>query len=91
MHKMAVLWDADAPGIIPHKVHPEDRAVYWFYFFRMRPEAFRCGRSEFTKALLTEGIRMPTYEYYDRGLRPRRGGGHPEGGPPLRGVSFPLI
>ncbi|MBN2474027.1 MAG: DegT/DnrJ/EryC1/StrS family aminotransferase [Pirellulales bacterium] len=46
---------ADAPGIIPHEVHPEDRAVYWFYFFRLRPEAFRCGRSEFVKALLAEG------------------------------------
>ena len=28
---------AKVPGIIPHAVHPEDRAVYWFYFFRMRP------------------------------------------------------
>jgi dTDP-4-amino-4,6-dideoxygalactose transaminase len=46
---------AEAPGLIPHEVHPEDRAVYWFYFFRMRPEAFRCGRSEFVKALAAEG------------------------------------
>ncbi|MGI6419991.1 MAG: DegT/DnrJ/EryC1/StrS family aminotransferase [Thermoguttaceae bacterium] len=46
---------ADLPGIIPHQVHPEDRAVYWFYMFRMRPEAFRCGRSEFVKALTAEG------------------------------------
>jgi perosamine synthetase len=59
---------ADLPGIIPHQVHPEDRAVYWFYFFRMRPEAFRCGRSEFVKALLAEGapvsggyIKVPLY------------------------------
>jgi dTDP-4-amino-4,6-dideoxygalactose transaminase len=59
---------ADAPGIIPHEVHPEDRAVYWFYFFRIRPEAFRCGRSEFTRALLAEGasvtggyIKVPLY------------------------------
>lgn len=59
---------ADAPGIIPHEVHPEDRAVYWFYFFRMRPEAFRCGRSEFVRALLAEGasvrggyIKVPLY------------------------------
>ena len=36
--------------------------------FRMRPEAFRCGRSEFTKALLAEGapvsggyIKVPLY------------------------------
>ncbi len=46
---------ADLPGILPHQVHPEDRAVYWFYMFRMRPEAFRCGRSEFVKALRAEG------------------------------------
>lgn len=46
---------ADLPGIIPHDVHSEDRAVYWFYMFRMWPEAFRCGRSEFVKALLAEG------------------------------------
>ena len=59
---------ADAPGIIPHEVHPEDRAVCWFYMFRMRPEAFRCGRSEFVKALLAEGasvrggyIKVPLY------------------------------
>jgi dTDP-4-amino-4,6-dideoxygalactose transaminase len=59
---------ADAPGIIPHQVHPDDRSVYWFYFFRMRPEAFRCSRSELVKALLAEGakvtggyIKMPLY------------------------------
>jgi dTDP-4-amino-4,6-dideoxygalactose transaminase len=46
---------ADLPGIIPHDVHPEDRAVYWFYMFRLRPGAFRCGRAEFVKALLAEG------------------------------------
>ena len=46
---------ADLPGLIPHDVHPQDRAVYWFYMFRMRPHAFRCGRSEFVKALLAEG------------------------------------
>ena len=59
---------ADLPGLIPHQVHPEDRGVYWFYMFRMRPEAFRCDRSEFTKALLAEGapvsggyIKVPLY------------------------------
>lgn len=56
------------PGIIPHQVHPEDRAVYWFYMFRMRPKAFRCGRSEFVRALMAEGapvsggyIKVPLY------------------------------
>ena len=59
---------ADAPGIIPHEVHPDDRAVYWFYFFRIRPEAFRCNRSQFTRALMAEGasvrggyIKVPLY------------------------------
>ena len=44
------------PGIMPHEVHPEDRAVYWFYFLRMDPKAFRCGRSEFVQALVAEGM-----------------------------------
>jgi len=59
---------ADVPGIIPHEVHPEDRAVYWFYMFRIVPEAFKGGRSPFVKALLAEGasvrggyIKVPLY------------------------------
>jgi len=59
---------ADLPGLIPHQVHPQDRAVYWFYMFRLRPDAFRCGRSEFVKALVAEGapvtggyIKVPLY------------------------------
>jgi dTDP-4-amino-4,6-dideoxygalactose transaminase len=59
---------ADVPGIIPHQMHPQDRAVYWFYMFRLRTESFRCSRSEFTKALLAEGasvrggyIKVPLY------------------------------
>ncbi len=59
---------AHVPGLIPHQVHPEDRAVYWFYFFRLRPQLLRCGRSEFVKALLAEGanvaggyIKVPLY------------------------------
>lgn len=46
---------ADIPGILPHQVHAEDRCSYWFYFFRMKPEAFRCNRAEFVKALSAEG------------------------------------
>jgi dTDP-4-amino-4,6-dideoxygalactose transaminase len=46
---------ADLSGLIPHQVHPEDRAVYWFYMFRIRPGAFRCSRSEFVKAAVAEG------------------------------------
>lgn len=47
---------ADLPGIIPHQVHPQDRAVYWFYMFRINPDAFKCNRSQFTRALIAEGV-----------------------------------
>jgi dTDP-4-amino-4,6-dideoxygalactose transaminase len=56
------------PGIIAHQVHPEDRAVYWFYFFRMRSGAFSCDRSKFVRAIQAEGasvsggyIKVPLY------------------------------
>jgi len=42
------------PGVMPHQVHPEDRCVYWFYFFRIKPDAFRCDRAQFVKALAAE-------------------------------------
>lgn len=44
------------PGILPHQVHPQDRCVYWFYFMRMNPKAFRCDRAQFVKALTAEGV-----------------------------------
>ncbi|MFV2070092.1 MAG: DegT/DnrJ/EryC1/StrS family aminotransferase, partial [Pirellulales bacterium] len=47
---------AGVPGIAPHDVHPEDRAVYWFYMFRLKPDAFRCDRAEFVRALRAEGV-----------------------------------
>jgi dTDP-4-amino-4,6-dideoxygalactose transaminase len=47
---------AGTPGILPHEVHPQDRAVYWFYMFRVRPEAFRCDRAKFVQALHAEGV-----------------------------------
>lgn len=46
---------ARLPGLLPHQVHPEDRCGYWFYFFRIKPGAFRCDRAEFVKALAAEG------------------------------------
>ncbi len=56
------------PGIIPHEVHPEDRHVCWFYMFRVVPEALKCNRSVFTRALMAEGasvsggyIKVPLY------------------------------
>lgn len=44
------------PGVLPHQVHPQDRAVYWFYMFRLKPEELRCNRSQFVKALQAEGV-----------------------------------
>jgi perosamine synthetase len=59
---------AKLPGIVPHQVHAQDRAVYWFYMFSMRPASFRCNRSEFVRALVAEGapvtggyIKVPLY------------------------------
>lgn len=46
----------DLRGIRPHHVHAEDRCVYWFYFLRLDPAAFRCDRAEFVKALAAEGV-----------------------------------
>src|SRR5438132_8267094 len=31
------------PGVLPRQVHPEDRCGYWFYFFRLKPDALRCA------------------------------------------------
>jgi perosamine synthetase len=47
---------AGIPGILPHAVHPQDRSVYWFYMFRVQPDAFRCDRAEFARALIAEGV-----------------------------------
>ena len=59
---------SDLPCIIPHEVHPEDRHVCWFYMFRVVPEALKCNRSRFTRALVAEGasvsggyIKVPLY------------------------------
>lgn len=43
-------------GLTPHQVNSADRCVYWFYMLRMKPEAFKCDRAEFVKALSAEGI-----------------------------------
>jgi len=44
------------PGIQPHEVRPQDRCVYWHHMLRLRPEAFRCDRAGFIKALIAEGV-----------------------------------
>ena len=43
-------------GLSHHHVNSDDRCVYWFYMLRMQPEAFKCDRAEFVKALAAEGI-----------------------------------
>jgi len=43
------------PGVLPHQVHPEDRCGYWFYYFRLQLEGFKCDRNQFVKALVAEG------------------------------------
>ncbi len=45
------------PGLRAHQVHPEDRSVFYFYMFRWQPQAFRCSRAQFVKALVAEGVR----------------------------------
>jgi dTDP-4-amino-4,6-dideoxygalactose transaminase len=47
---------AGVPGIEPHQVHADDRCSYWFTMLRVRPEALRCDRAEFVKALAAEGV-----------------------------------
>lgn len=49
---------ADAPGVVPHGVRPDDRAVYWFYMFRLREDALRCNRSQFIRAAAAEGAHL---------------------------------
>lgn len=49
---------ADAPGVVPHGVRPDDRAVYWFYMFRLREDALRCNRSQFIRAAAAEGANL---------------------------------
>lgn len=58
----------NAPGILPHEVRANDRAVYWFYLFRLDNDQLSCNRSEFYRALTAEGvkawggyIKMPLY------------------------------
>jgi dTDP-4-amino-4,6-dideoxygalactose transaminase len=43
-------------GLRLHQVHVEDYCTYWFYMLRFQPEAFRCDRATFVKALSAEGV-----------------------------------
>jgi dTDP-4-amino-4,6-dideoxygalactose transaminase len=47
---------ADTPGVEPHEVAATDRSTYWFYMFRIQPDAFTCDRTQFVKALVAEGV-----------------------------------
>ncbi len=46
---------AGVAGVDRPRVRDEDRCSFWFYMLRIRPEAFRCDRAEFVKALAAEG------------------------------------
>ncbi len=46
---------AGIPQILTHKVHKDDRCVYWFYMACLVPEKVRCDRATFAKALAAEG------------------------------------
>ena len=47
---------AGLPGIEPHAIRPADHCTYWFYMLRLRPDALRCNRADFVKALAAEGV-----------------------------------
>ena len=47
---------AGVPGVRPHQVNGGDRCVYWHHMFRLRPDAFRCDRAQFCRALRAEGV-----------------------------------
>ncbi|WP_435018731.1 DegT/DnrJ/EryC1/StrS family aminotransferase [Tundrisphaera sp. TA3] len=47
---------AGIPGLVPHRVRPEDRCTYWFSMMRVKPGAMKCDRAEFVKALVAEGV-----------------------------------
>lgn len=50
----------DVPGLVPPRVHPDDRCTYWFYMLRLKPDALKCKRAEFVKALGAEGVPAST-------------------------------
>lgn len=53
---------AGVKGIELPRIRDEDRCSFWFYMLRIRPEALRCGRTEFVKAIAAEGA--PASEGY---------------------------
>ena len=56
---------ATIPGIRTHRVHPQDRCVYWLYMFRIDPKRLCCDKSLFARALAAEGV--PAWAGYIRG------------------------
>jgi dTDP-4-amino-4,6-dideoxygalactose transaminase len=43
-------------GVLPHGVDAADRATYWFYMLRVRPQELGCDQARFVKALVAEGV-----------------------------------
>ena len=44
------------PGILWHRVDPDDGCTYWFYMLRLEPSAFRVDRDRFVEAVAAEGV-----------------------------------
>ncbi len=47
---------AGLPGVAPMEEQPGGRCSFWFYMFRVDPEALGVGRDEFVGALKAEGV-----------------------------------
>lgn len=62
-------------GVVPPRLAPADRGVFWFFYFRLVESRLRCQRAEFVEALRAEGapcsagyIKVPLYRlpYFQR-------------------------
>lgn len=47
---------ADLKGVVPHGVDAADRATYWFYMLRIKPDELTGGQAQFVKSLVAEGV-----------------------------------
>jgi dTDP-4-amino-4,6-dideoxygalactose transaminase len=47
---------AGLKGVVPHGVDAADRATYWFYMLRIKPDELKCNQAQFVKALVAEGV-----------------------------------
>lgn len=47
---------AGAPGVVAPEVGKDDRATFWFFYFRLGLAKLRCNRADFIAALRAEGV-----------------------------------